>query len=416
MTPPPSTPQHRFVLSLQPSSTASHVSNANTASIQSKGTLPAFLSKLYGMVTSPDTDPWVYWNVEGTSFIIPNSQTLAEHVLGRHFKHNRFASFVRQLNMYGFHKVPHLNHGVLLDDGLPEVWEFTNEHFRRDEPEAMRLIVRKKGEAEKARSAAKHQSPSISNNVGDPNDLAIVRAEIQTIARRQQLIREELNRMSASTEKLWECALESKLQHQQQQGKIDKMIKFLSEVFMKRSTEIPHKTRGLLEGPNPFEEIPASPASSDVQMEVMKMIANGKLPVAWLESLQNVQQWLPTVNYTVTPTSETSPVSLDSAEALNIYQAAQNYMQSAQTQGCNDRNVNHSDADVNVQNDDFADFITYPPDNLYYPFTFSSSDSWQGEHAIPESMAEIPTVGNKRTYQQEEDAEEVTIAQKRARV
>jgi hypothetical protein len=151
-------------------------------------------------------------------------------------------------------------------------------------------------------------------------------------------------------------------------------------------------------------------------MEVMKMIANGKLPVAWLESLQNVQQWLPTVNYAVTPTSETSPVSLDSAEALNIYQAAQNYMQSAQTQGRNDRNVNHSDADVNVQDDDFTDFITYPPDNLYYPFTFSSSDSWQGEHAIPESMAEIPTVGNKRTYQQEEDAEEVTISQKRARV
>ena len=99
-----------------------------------KPTLPAFLNKLYGMVNSPETDPWVRWNESGDSFVIPNSQALAEQVLGRHFKHNNFASFVRQLNMYGFHKVPHLNHGVLHNDGLPEVWEFINVNFHRDQP------------------------------------------------------------------------------------------------------------------------------------------------------------------------------------------------------------------------------------------------------------------------------------------
>ena len=72
--------------------------------------------------------------------------------------------FVRQLNMYGFHKVPHLNHGVLHNDGLPEVWEFTNVNFHRDQPGRMRYIVRKKGEAEKARMAAKQQPTSSSFN------------------------------------------------------------------------------------------------------------------------------------------------------------------------------------------------------------------------------------------------------------
>src|SRR6202022_3436339 len=60
---------------------------------------PAFLNKLYGMGNAKDTDPWVYWNEQGTSFIIPNSQSLAEQVLGRHYKHNRFASFVRHLTI-----------------------------------------------------------------------------------------------------------------------------------------------------------------------------------------------------------------------------------------------------------------------------------------------------------------------------
>jgi hypothetical protein len=50
------------------------------------------------LVNDPETDEYVRWNAAGTSFIIPNSQLMAENVLPRSFKTINFASFVRQLN------------------------------------------------------------------------------------------------------------------------------------------------------------------------------------------------------------------------------------------------------------------------------------------------------------------------------
>jgi heat shock transcription factor, other eukaryote len=50
------------------------------------------------LVNDPETDEYVRWNDAGTSFVIPNSQLMAENVLPRSYKTINFASFVRQLN------------------------------------------------------------------------------------------------------------------------------------------------------------------------------------------------------------------------------------------------------------------------------------------------------------------------------
>jgi len=298
---------------------------ADTPLPQGKNNLPAFLNKLYGMVNATETDPWVHWDEGGSSFVIPNSQALADHVLGRHFKHNNFASFVRQLNMYGFHKVPHLNHGVLHNDGLPEVWEFTNINFHRDHPESMRNIVRKKGEAEKARSAARH-SPSPSSpqlrRTTDPADVAIVRAELQAVVNRQNFIREELVRLSANNDNLWKYALETRQQSDLQQAKIDNIIKYLSEAFRKRAAASPDlapKIRGYLEAPSapsPFEELsdgtamPTPVPNEHGQLDLSKIFPNGKIPVGLQEVLlQYFQGQNGNGNGNVFPNGPLSPTS-----------------------------------------------------------------------------------------------------------
>lgn len=87
------------------------------------------------MVNDSTTDNLIRWTPSGTSFIVPSSEKLGRELLPRFFKHSNFGSFVRQLNMYGFHKVPHLQQGVLRLEGdaekeKAEMLEFRSESER----------------------------------------------------------------------------------------------------------------------------------------------------------------------------------------------------------------------------------------------------------------------------------------------
>ena len=98
---------------------------------QALGNVPAFLAKLWKMVDNPETgetlnnqwnilmlnwffvDELISWSDEGTSFIIKNQPEFARSLLPYYYKHSNMASFVRQLNMYGFHKVMSVESGGL---------------------------------------------------------------------------------------------------------------------------------------------------------------------------------------------------------------------------------------------------------------------------------------------------------------
>ena len=92
--------------------------------------VPAFLAKLWKMVENQETgenegegwlvikpqcliDDYICWTDDGTSFRIRDQSQFASCLLPYYYKHSNMASFVRQLNMYGFHKVIALHSGNL---------------------------------------------------------------------------------------------------------------------------------------------------------------------------------------------------------------------------------------------------------------------------------------------------------------
>lgn len=67
--------------------------------------VPSFLLKLFEIVEARNNAHIVDWTEgDGDGFIIKNPVLFGEQILPQYFKHNNFSSFIRQLNMYDFHK------------------------------------------------------------------------------------------------------------------------------------------------------------------------------------------------------------------------------------------------------------------------------------------------------------------------
>ncbi|CAO3652995.1 unnamed protein product [Cunninghamella blakesleeana] len=112
-----------------------------------KRSISTFISKLYAMVGDPKTNQLISWNPSGTSFLVCNATLFAQEVLPIHFKHCNFSSFVRQLNMYGFHKInksPRGQRGC----NENEIWEFSHKKFQYGHPELLIDIKRKAMDSE----------------------------------------------------------------------------------------------------------------------------------------------------------------------------------------------------------------------------------------------------------------------------
>ncbi|KAG0146983.1 hypothetical protein CROQUDRAFT_656621 [Cronartium quercuum f. sp. fusiforme G11] len=199
--------------------------------------IPAFLTKLYTMVNDPATDHLIRWTEpSGDSFFVVSSERFGRELLPKYFKHSNFGSFVRQLNMYGFHKVPHLNQGVLQGE-VPEteMLEFTNPHFQRGQPDMLCLIQRKKTAPEANSSAAQPESAEASTphhpSSHSSLDFASVLTDIAAIRKHQALLSADLKNLQSSNAHLWQEAIASRDRNKRCQETISKILGFLAQVF-----------------------------------------------------------------------------------------------------------------------------------------------------------------------------------------
>ncbi|KAH8106219.1 HSF-type DNA-binding-domain-containing protein [Cristinia sonorae] len=82
-----------------------------------------FLTKLYALLERPENQHMIRWDEAGEHIIVERPEQLALHVLPSVYRQSRFASFSRQLNIYGFmRKVNLRNVDPAIDDPDASTW------------------------------------------------------------------------------------------------------------------------------------------------------------------------------------------------------------------------------------------------------------------------------------------------------
>ena len=260
----------------------------STSGSSSKPTvIPGFVSKLYRMVDE-STSNLIKWGPDGLTFVVTSPEEFSRQVLPLFFKHNNFSSFVRQLNMYGFHKVPHLQQGSMAASAIGNtestIWEFSHVSFIRNRPDLLGNVRRKLGKDDEG------TSPTISNSsitnlsdtrVSSDDFIATARSlrqELSFIYQQQNAVRNDLQSLQRDNQLLWNENLASRERHLQQQQVIDRILRFLASVFTADGKLLASASTGLaglsaLQG-NVSGQSVGSQSSSNRQMSRPLLLGN----------------------------------------------------------------------------------------------------------------------------------------------
>lgn len=136
--------------------------------------------------------------------------------------------------MYGFHKVPHLQQGVLMGEMKEETWEFAHIHFQKGQPDLLSMVQRK-------RSKDGEKDPLESGNV----DINNIIHEISSIKRHQMTISADLKNIQRQNNTVWAENAALREQYQTQQNTIENILRFLASLF-----------QGKLKNSNPQQQQP----------------------------------------------------------------------------------------------------------------------------------------------------------------
>lgn len=82
----------------------------------------SFLSRLHSILSNKIYDNIIRWSNDGNRIIIIDVNKLSEIILPKFYKHHNYSSFVRQLNMYDFHK----------SKGILDYEEFEHKKFNQN--------------------------------------------------------------------------------------------------------------------------------------------------------------------------------------------------------------------------------------------------------------------------------------------
>ncbi|XP_060722201.1 heat shock factor protein 2 isoform X2 [Tachysurus vachellii] len=176
--------------------------------------VPAFLTKLWTLVEDSDTNGFICWSQEGNSFLVLDEQRFAKEILPKFFKHNNMASFVRQLNMYGFRKVMHVDTGIVKQERDGPV-EFQHPYFQNGRDDLLENIKRKVSSSRPEDSKLRQE------------DLSKILSSVQTVHDKQEDMDARLATLKRENEALWREMSDLRQKHVQQQRAIKELVQFI---------------------------------------------------------------------------------------------------------------------------------------------------------------------------------------------
>mmetsp|Transcript_416 Transcript_416/g.788 ORF Transcript_416/g.788 Transcript_416/m.788 type:complete len:472 (+) Transcript_416:69-1484(+) len=104
--------------------------------------IPIFLKKTYRMIETCEGEI-CSWTDDGEMFVVKHPELFASDIIPQYFDHNKFSSFARQLNFYGFRKIqtkPIRNEDF--DKSTAKHVTFYNEKFKRGRYDLLKEIQR----------------------------------------------------------------------------------------------------------------------------------------------------------------------------------------------------------------------------------------------------------------------------------
>jgi len=199
-----------------------------------------FVNKVWLIVNNPANHQYIRWVPGGRSIIIVDREGFEKQLLPYYFKHKQFTSFVRQLNMYGWHKVQDLSAGTMQSN--EEHWQFANPNFIQGQPQLLKDIVRNKGHRPSARQAQNQGRQAVANssnsepaNAENQSGLQAILKELEQIRSRQHTIGEDLGRMRKDNELLWNEYYQTRERYDKHSQVLGRILRFLATIYGNQS-------------------------------------------------------------------------------------------------------------------------------------------------------------------------------------
>ncbi|XP_030412071.1 heat shock factor protein 2 isoform X1 [Gopherus evgoodei] len=234
--------------------------------------VPAFLSKLWALLGEAPSNQLITWSQNGQSFLVLDEQRFAKEILPKYFKHNNMASFVRQLNMYGFRKVVHVDSGIVKLERDGPV-EFQHPYFKQGRDDLLEHIKRKVSSSRPEENKIRQE------------DLSKIISSAQKVQIKHETIESRLSALKRENESLWREVAELRAKHLQQQQVIRKIVQFIVTLVQNNQLVSLKRKRPLLLNTN-------GPPKSTMFQQIVKEPAdkNHHVPLSRTEGLEQREQ------------------------------------------------------------------------------------------------------------------------------